>query len=424
MKVELLTDVQDAGTTIYLLARVEAALSSPERRTPINLALVIDRSSSMRGPRIARAIDAVRTVVQQLDERDRLSIVAFDASARLIFGPANVDEDAKRELAGALEGLRTGVGTNIAAGIKKGAEAVRSGYVRGAFARLVLLTDGQPSIGLTDPTKLCAIAEREAARGVSITTMGLGEGFDDDLLSELAHSGRGGFHYLAQPADIPGAFGRELAGVFAIAATQTELCLRPAEHIAAAELIHRLPSRPLDDGLVVELGELAAASPRQVLFRLACLPADTDEPLPTRLGTLTVTFRNPGGDAGDAHLLGIELPHTPDRDHSRAITLERSRLEVASAVDVAWARRASGDSARALAALSDTKADVLALIERDLASQTALQALIEDIEEAERAVVKSSAERERARRSMRERSHITLLGQSMIHRPVPPAEDE
>lgn len=419
MRVELLTDVADAGSTVYLLVRIEAQAPSSSERMPVNLALVIDRSSSMRGPRIAHAMAAVRQVVQQLDARDRLSVIAFDASARALFGPANLTTEARLELDLALEGLRTGVGTNLAAGIKKGSEAVRSGYVRGAISRLVLLTDGQPSLGITDSGRLCALAEKEASRGVSITTMGLGEGFDDELLAELARSGRGGFHYLASAADIPGAFGRELAGVFAIAATQTEIGLRPAEHITTAEVVHRLPSRPRDDGLVVELGELATSTARQVLFRFTRPPGGSDP----RCGTLTVTYRLADGSAGDAHLLGIEAPATPVPEHRRSITLERTRLAVASAVDTAWARRASGDSMRALAALGDIKAEVERLRAEDRADPEALDQLIQDIAEAEGAVVKSSAERERARRSMRERSHITMLGQSTVRR-LPPGEDE
>jgi Ca-activated chloride channel family protein len=423
MRVELLTDVSEDGSVVYLLVRIEARAPGSAQRMPVNLALVLDRSSSMRGPRIAHAIAAVRQVVQQLDVRDRLSVIAFDASARSLFGPANLTPETRRQLDEALAGLRTGVGTNLAAGIKKGAEAVRSGFVRGAISRMVLLTDGQPSLGITDSGRLCALAEKEALGGVSLTTMGLGEGFDDELLAELARSGRGGFHYLASAADIPGAFGRELAGVFAIAATQTEIGLRPAEHVTTAELLHRLPSRPRDDGLVVEMGELAAATPRQVLFQLTRAPEVPGKTIEARCGTLTVTYRLPDGSAGDAHLLPIEAPARPVPEHRRIITLERTRLAVASAVDTAWARRASGDSMRALAALGEIKAEVLRIRGEDQADPRALDQLVQDIAEAEAAVVKSSAERERARRSMRERSHITLLGQSTVRR-LPPGEEE
>lgn len=419
MRVEMLTDITDAGATVHLLVRVEAEVPPSSDRAPVNLALVIDRSSSMRGPRIAQATSAARQVVEQLDARDRLAVIVFDASARVLFGPAHVTDQAKQQLTQALDGMRTGVGTNLAAGIKKGVETVCSGYVRGALTRLVLLTDGQPSVGILDSGSLAAIVEKEASRGVTITTMGLGESFDDELLAELASRGRGGFHYLASAADIPGAFGRELAGVFAIAAAKAELRLRPASNISSVDVMHRLPSRPLDDGLAVELGELATAAPRQILFRLMRMP-DADS---RHCGTISVTYQHADGTPGDAHLVGIELPEQPVPAHCREITLERTRLAVATAVDVAWARRASGDSMRALAALGDIKAEVLQMHKEDRADRDALAALLQDIAEAEAAVVKSSAERERARRSMRERSHITLLGHSAVRR-LPPSEDD
>jgi hypothetical protein len=105
------------------------------------------------------------------------------------------------------------------------------------------------------------------------------------------------------------------------------------------------------------------------------------------------------------------------------VVIERTRLAVATTVDVAWARRASGDSMRALAALCDMKDEIIQLRETDQADPDALDELLRDIAEAEAAVVKSSAERERVRRSMRERSHITMLGHSTVRR-LPPREDE
>jgi Ca-activated chloride channel family protein len=422
MKVELLTAASDAGATVHLLVRLQADAPAPGARNPVNLALVIDRSSSMRGPRIAQAIRAAVLLVDQLEPRDRLSVVTFDAAATVVFGPANVTAEARPELRRAIEAIETGVGTNLAAGIKKGAAIIRAGFVRDALSRLILLTDGQPSLGVTDPERLGALVEVESQHGVTTTTMGLGEGFDDELLAELARRGRGGFHYLATPSDIPGAFGRELAGVIAIAATRTELKLVPHASVLSVEVLHRLTSQPLDDGLLVEVGELAGGAPRQVLFKLTRSPREEPEGVGNRCGTLAVSYRLPDGSAGDGHIVPIEVPTAPISHHAREITLERLRLEVASAVDVVWARRASGDSGHALALLAAVRREVQAAHKADLADRTALAGLLEDMTAAEQAVAKSSAERERARRTMRERSHITLLGQSTLAK-LPGDED-
>lgn len=418
MRVQVLTDVADSGGTVYALVRLTAEPRQAQKRPPVNLALVIDRSSSMRGPRITQALEASRMLVERLGPGDRLSIVTFDSSARTIFGPDAVDDEARARALEALAAVRTGIGTNLAAGIRAGAEAIASGFVRGAMARLLLLTDGQPSVGVTASDRLGALVEKETARGVTVTAMGLGVGFDDELLAELARRGRGGFYYLAAAADIPAAFGRELEGVFAIAARDLQLKLVPGDEVGAAEVLHRLDSRPLEDGLLVEVGEVAAGAPRQILFRLSRTPRATSR----RCATLAVSWHNVDGSAGEGHIVGVELPATPLSAPAREVLLERLRLEVARAVDVAWARRASSDAREALEAVHEVKQQVLGARDDDRADAEALAALLAELAEAEGAVARSPAERERMRRAMRERSHVTLLGHSTL-RPMPEPDE-
>ena len=104
------------------------------------------------------------------------------------------------------------------------------------------------------------------------------------------------------------------------------------------------------------------------------------------------------------------------------MTLERLRLAVATAVDVAWARRASGNSDHALAAMHEIKDIVDDARDKDLADRVGLDELLNNIAEAESAVAKSASERESVRRTMRERLHITLMGHSTIQ-PLPSKDD-
>jgi hypothetical protein len=204
--------------------------------------------------------------------------------------------------------------------------------------------------------------------------------------------------------------------VFAIAATDTQIKLVPDERVTSVEVLHRLPSRPAEDGMVVEVGQVAAGAPRLVLFRLR------HEGGGRRLGTMTVTYRTTDGRAGDARILGVELPAVPVGAHIHQVTHERLRLEVATAVDVAWARRASGDSAQALAGLGAVERQVTKARDGQLLAGEAATELIAEIAAARDAVQRSASERERLRRGMRERSQITLLGQSQVGR-VPDEEE-
>jgi Ca-activated chloride channel family protein len=412
MRLDVLTEVTDGGATVHLLARLVAEAQPAAERPPVNLALVIDRSSSMRGPRMAQALRAAVQVVDRLEARDRLTVVVFDSNARVVFGPDGVGDANRDRLIRSLRDLDTGVGTNLAAGMKLGADRIRSGFVRGALSRLILLTDGQPSVGVTDPEKLCSLAATEAASGATVTAMGIGDGFEDELLAEMARRGGGGFYYLAGPADIPAAFGRELSGLFAIAATHAELKLVPQEPVTAVDLLHRLPSRPLEDGLVVEVGQVAAGEPRLVLFRLT-----RDSKVESRhLATLRLSYRTADGKPGDAAIAGVELPRLPLGEAGREVLIERLRLACATAADLAWARRAAGDRELAVAGLEEVRRQVSAARAGAGAGADDLDAMLRDLTDAEDAVRASAAEREKIRRRLKERNQVTLLGQSTLVR--------
>lgn len=420
MRVDLLADVTSDGAVVYLLARVEASIDAATERNPVNLAVAIDRSSSMRGPRIRQAVEAARELTRRLEAYDRLTIIAFDNSARAIFGPETVSESGRAEALAALDALDTGVGTNVAAAIRKGSEAITSGFVRGALSRLILLTDGQPSVGITDAGRLCRMVEKEYERGVTTTTMGIGQGFEDELLSEMARRGRGGFYYLASAGDIPAAFGRELDGVFSIAASDTQLKFLPHADVVSVEVLHRLPSIVLDEGLQVEIGEVAAGAPRVVLLKVVRKSTSAKT-----LGTIMLTHKEPSGKRGDPNLTGVELPSGTEaekRAESKQVQSERLRLAVASAVDTAWARRASSDAKSALLGLEKIRVHVEAARDADEADADVLDALLADMAAAEEAVQKSASERERLRRGMREQSQVTLLGRSVVSQ-LPQDED-
>jgi Ca-activated chloride channel family protein len=416
VRLEHITCAAERGNIAYLLVLLEAELSPQRPRNPVNLVLVIDRSSSMRGPRLDQALATACQVLARLDHRDRLSLLTFDSAVRTVFGPEPVTEVGRQRAVEAITAVDTGSGTNLGNAIKIGAEVVRSGFLRGSRSRLILLTDGQPTVGITNHERLCELVAREAERGITTTTMGLGEAFDDDLLAGIARFGRGRFYYLAEPADIPAAFGRELTGVFSLTATDVALKLAPCQSVRSVELLHRVSSRPVDDGLLVNIGEVAADAPRTLLFRLGRSPGASFQ-----LGSLTLTYRDVDGRAEHPRIFGVELSHPAPPEVVRAVTAERMRIAVAQAIDAAWVRRAGGDGLQALSALADVQRDLER--ERDHGSLALHDAeiLLYEVRAAGEAILKTAVEREQARRSMRERTQITLLGHSLSHLPL---EDE
>jgi hypothetical protein len=112
-----------------------------------------------------------------------------------------------------------------------------------------------------------------------------------------------------------------------------------------------------------------------------------------------------------------------DQSGVAEVAAEHLRIAVAAAVDEAWARRASGRRSAALSALADVRSAVAGASDRKLAPAEVLEGLLREIDEAERAVAGAAHELEKQRRAARERSFVTLMGQSVV-RPLPRDEDE
>jgi hypothetical protein len=160
---------------IFALVQVGAVASSRQTlvghgagvaRRPLCLALCLDASSSMRGPRFALALQAARDVVHSLGPDDRFAVVTFDRNARTVLGATTLDADGQHTASRTLDRLTTGVGTNLSAGWREAAEGLLRAMVPGAVRRVLVLTDGYPSRGETQP-EACARWWPRGPRGAS-----------------------------------------------------------------------------------------------------------------------------------------------------------------------------------------------------------------------------------------------------------------
>jgi Ca-activated chloride channel family protein len=167
---------------------------APRRRSPINVALVLDRSGSMSGEPLRAAKEAALRFAGFLGDEDRLTVVSFADQVETDFGPASptaLPPDRPTALAptAAIQSIVSGGSTNLSGGWLMGQRQVRAGLVDGTN-RVVLLTDGQANVGVVDPTQLAGLAADSAAQRVSTTCIGFGPGFNEDLLAAMAKAGR------------------------------------------------------------------------------------------------------------------------------------------------------------------------------------------------------------------------------------------
>lgn len=243
-----------AGEPVDLdvLVRVQAPDAPPERqteRTPLNLALVIDRSGSMEGRPLEEAKRCAIEVAERLSPRDRLAIVTYDASVDVVQPARPVDDPAR--LRRLIAGIYAGGSTALHAGWVAGAQQLLPWVRPDALSRVLLLSDGQANCGLSDPAAIAAQAAELAASGVSTSTYGLGHSFNEELMTAMARAGEGRAWYGETADDLREPFAGELALFDALWAKRVtlratvlpglELTLRN-DYASVAPLAWRLPS--------------------------------------------------------------------------------------------------------------------------------------------------------------------------------------
>jgi Ca-activated chloride channel homolog len=202
-------EVSAAAREAVLQVGFSTALANDRQQLrPLNLALVIDKSGSMAdADKMSRVKAALLTFVSQLRETDTLSITVFDSEAQVLMSARQLgDREAVRQL---IRGIEPGSSTNLHAGLMLGyREALRS-YNREATNRVILLTDGIANRGVTDPTQIARESLAFNDKGIDLSTIGVGLDLNKDLLHQLAKSGRGLFHFVADAQDIEKVFLKE-----------------------------------------------------------------------------------------------------------------------------------------------------------------------------------------------------------------------
>lgn len=232
-------------------------------RTPLRLALALDRSGSMQGEKLDTVKRCARFLVDRLDARDRVALITYDSHVDLLSSLSAPDPD---RLAGLIEGITPGGMTNLSGGWLKALEELDR--ADDGIRRALLLTDGLANQGVVDPRQLTAIARSSGERGTSTTTVGVGDGFAEELLTDLSDAAGGRGWYAESVEDIPGIFAEEFDDLVAIAAQNVSIELRPGPEVQLLAVLNDYPSVAVDGGVQVVIGDAFADQRLRVVLRL------------------------------------------------------------------------------------------------------------------------------------------------------------
>lgn len=224
--------------TGYLrVAMTGFSLESPEARPPVNLALVLDKSGSMGGEKMERLKEAALMAVDRLRPDDIVAVVAYDSTVQVVM-PATRASD-KEGIRGAIGRLAANDQTALFAGLCKGIQEVRKFFDDSRVNRIVLFSDGLANVGPSSPAELGELGVSVAREGVSVSTIGLGVDYNEDLMNRLAQSTDGNCFFADSPESLGLAFDREFGDAVSVVAKDVKVRIRCNEGIRPVRVLGR-----------------------------------------------------------------------------------------------------------------------------------------------------------------------------------------
>ncbi len=286
-----------AGETqkAYLRVAVTPVRRKDAHRAVMNVALVIDRSGSMSSQgRMANARRAAEMAVDRLGSDDILAVVSYDdrvevdVPATKVLSPSDVKARISR--------LSPRGSTAIHAALLAGANEVRKFKSKDRVNRIVLISDGLANVGPSKPRDFESLGRELASEGITVSTIGLGTGYNEDLMAGLARSADGGHVFVQESADLASFLAREFDDVAGTIGQEAEIIIKVKDGIRPLRSLGR-EARIETDRIVYRVGALYGGVEQVLLAEVEIAPATTH---------------------GEATIAEIEVAYTDTRGGTRA----------------------------------------------------------------------------------------------------------
>jgi len=255
------------GGKVYLrlsLKAVEAA-QRREARTPVNVALVLDRSGSMQGERIKAARQAAEMALGRLGTEDTVALVAYNHNVDILQPAQRLTSQAG--LREAIAGLEANGNTALYAGVVEGGRQVEKNLNHKRINRVILMSDGLANVGPSSVEELSALGQKLGGKGMSVTTIGLGLGYNEDLMQRLALASDGNHAFAENPEDLVEIFNSEFGDTLSIAAQDIEIIIECRNGFTPKRILGRTADIS-GNRITLKLNQLSGGNERYLVAEL------------------------------------------------------------------------------------------------------------------------------------------------------------
>ena len=302
---------------------------------PANLVFLVDVSGSMQSPdKIDLLKSGLKLLVKEMKATDKISLVVYAGNTGVVLEPTSGAE--KHKITAAIDALMAGGSTNGGAGIELAYNMAQRGFIKDGINRIMLATDGDFNVGLTDFDQLKHLVETKRQQGVSLTTLGFGTGnYNDQLMEQLADVGNGNYSYIDTLSEARKVLVGEMQStLFTIAKdVKIQIEFNPAQ-VAEYRLIgyeNRVLQREDFNNDKVDAGEIGAGHSVTALYEIS-LAKDATRIDDLRYGNNTVT--KPTDAKANAELAFVKFRYKlPTEDKSRLINQPITSQQIVNALD-------------------------------------------------------------------------------------------
>ena len=250
---------------LYVLIEITASMDLDSERLPLNLGLVLDRSTSMKGARLQKVKESARHIVEQMGPSDILSLVTFSDRAQVVLpGQKSLNKSGAHT---AIAGIYSDGGTELLQGLEAGLQQVQRWQSDDVHSHLILLTDGQT---YGDELDCLATAKLSGKQGIPLTMIGIGYDWNDKLLDEMADLSHGSSVFIDSPSQISQVFDEQIQALGMVVAHNLRLTIHLAENVSLRDIYRVSPQinrlRLVDEA--VALGSLEQHKPQAIMCEL------------------------------------------------------------------------------------------------------------------------------------------------------------
>jgi len=346
------------GSPQEIVVKIDlSAIERPRKshRPPLNLAVVLDKSGSMAGPKLEKARQAAMQLVDRLEPDDYFSMIVYSDQAEVLVPAQHVkDREALKEQ---IERIQAGGSTALFAGVRMGANQLQEYLTSRRINRIILLSDGLANVGPSTTRDLRRLGSQLAGDGISVTTVGVGDDYNEDLMAGLAEASDANYYYVQDTEKLPAIFAKELGEMLAAAARDVRIEITCPSGVEPLGFIGRSETFA-QQKTVVTLSQFTPGQHRYLLLRCRVDGKTTD------LVQANVHYKDELDNGSDQVAIGnakVSYTHSAtasEQSINATVTAEKVLMLTAVAKDEALTQADGGKLQDAAAKLASQKAQL------------------------------------------------------------------